>query len=308
MFLQCLVTMKIRQFIFYSVLLVIVVCLGTAAVFWLRAAPPENAIFMSNYSRFGVGQLLTQIALSILTLAALCWSLCGKNLGNFLHGPELKMVANKDAVHCVLDNDLPTQGSIGASQPILSIYTHVENMSKSVATKCQLISNRVYASVDGESFYAYKRWQTASYKWLYAQKDQPYTTDVRNSVEKYARIVTIVQQETSSASSEPEGFQKGTVRMPSLGDGAKRVEASWFEIQMPVAHFVGREFGIRVSPQYRGILLPITRVCAEGGSITEYIKIVWRGNSVRDYLLPGMLSVEVKSHKEAKKMIRKEFD
>ena len=302
------VIMKTRRFIFYSVLVGAVLVMAVAAILWLHVAPPVSAVWNSNYSKFGVGQLLTQITLSVLTLAALCWSLCGNALKNFLHGPELSMVANKDAVHCVLDNNLPAQGPLGASQPVLSVYAHIENRSRSVATECQLISNRVYVSVDGEEFYAYKRWQTASYKWLYAQKDRPYATDIRNSVEKYARVLIIVQQESSSESRESDGCQKGSDDLISVASSAKTIEASWFEIQLPVAHLAGKEFGVRVSPQYRGILLPVTRVCAESGGITEYIKVVWRGKSVRDYKLPGMLSVEVHSQNEAETMIKKEFD
>lgn len=300
--------MKTRKFIFYSILGGVVLVLAVAAVLWLYVAPPASAVWSSNYSRFGVGQLLTQITLSLLTLAALCWSLCGNALKNFLHGPELRMVVNKDAVHCVLDNNLPAQGALGAGQPLLSIYAHIENLSKSVATECQLISNRVYVSVDGKSFHAYKRWQTASYRWLYAQKDKPYTTEVRNSVEKYVRVITIVQQEKSFESSEPGGLQSGVINSAFVGGAEKNIEASWFEIQLPVAHFGGKEFGIRVPPQYRGVLLPITRVCAEGSGITEYVKIVWHGGSVRNYMLPGMLSIEVNSHKEVETVIRKEFD
>lgn len=294
--------MKKRRIYFYVVLCAIVAALTAVAVVWILCAPANSQVSVSNYSRFGVGQLITQITLSLLTLGALFWSFCGNTLKNYLHGPDLKLVVAKDTVHCVLDDAVPVQGPSGSKQPVLCVYAHVENASKAVATNCQLISSRVYVSVDGVGFYPYKSWQTASYKWLYEPSENQNVARIQKSVEKYARLVTIVQQDEAALSKEGtrEGLQVEEVARVSVGN------TSWYEIQMPISHLVMKEFGISVAPQYRGIILPITIVCSESSNITEYVKIVWRGKSVGDYRLPGMLSVEVIAKDKAMEMIKKE--
>lgn len=283
-----------KLIIFYTILLMIGIIVVYGGYEWINGAPcPID----DNYSKMSVGQLLTQITLSVLTFATLFFYMFGKRIINWLHGPSLTLIARKDGVHSVLATN---HSGIGDSD-VLRLYVHVENDSQMPATGCQLIANIVYVSVDGLHYDCYQRWQTAKFQWVYSSRDNKFEVDIRKSLERYARILEIVQQDQSDDSGDDSdsGYESDSAY------GASTIEASWFVIQLPQIESCDTRKRISIPPQYRHIVLPITCVSREGKAFTSYIHVGWHGVSVSQFQQPGLLKIEVLTKRQAEKLITK---
>ena len=286
--------MKIRLIIFHTMVLMI----GSLVVYvgyeWINGAPNPTG---DNYSKMSVGQLLTQITLSVLTFATLFFYMFGKRIINWLHGPNLTLIVRKDGVHSVLATN---NSGIGNSD-VLRLYVHVENDSQMPATGCQLIANIVYVSVDGLHYDCYQRWQTAKFQWVYSSRDNRFEVDIRKSLERYARILEIVQQDQSDDSGDEGDSECELINTY----GASTIEASWFVVQLPQIESCDTRKRISIPPQYRHIVLPITCVSRERKAFTSFIHVGWRGVSVSQFQQPGLLEIEVLTKRQVEKLITK---
>ena len=291
----------LRKILFYGGVLLVAAVSFAGAVCWIKAAPDSTLNSAPYYCKFGVGQLLTQILLSMFTLLMLFGTLIGRWLKNWLHGPDLRLCVENDEAHCLLVDDAPTDDSSSSVQPTLRVYAHVENLSGAMADGCQLISNHVYASVDGQRFFKYCTWQTASFRWSHVPREELYSTAIRMSAEKYARIIEIVQREDSEES-DGRSQADSSESLPSVVS-QKRNVYSFISLLMPASDVVSKGTKIIIPTRYRSILLPIVLICAERPAVLYYLRVDWKGVCVRDYKMPGFLSAKVLSKTEGKKLI-----
>lgn len=291
----------LRKIMFYSCVILAAIVFVLTAVCWINAAPDSTLNSAPYYCKFGVGQLLTQILLSMFTLLMLFGTLIGRWLRNWLHGPVLRLCVENDETHCLLIDGAPTDNSLPSLQPTLRIYAHVEDLSAAMASGCQLISNHVYASVDGQRFFKYCTWQTASFRWAHVPREELYSTSIRMSAEKYARIIEIVQREDSEESDS--GSQADFCETSSSSVPQKRNVYSFITLLIPASDIVSKGTKIIIPTQYRSILLPIVLVCAERPAVLYYLRVDWKGVYVGDYKMPGFLTVKVLSKKEGNKQI-----
>lgn len=270
--------MKTRSIVFYIILGLFLVAMVAGVSYWVIGLPPSQS---GKPTRFDALQFLTQVILSLATTVALVSSIYGKRFINWLHGPVLRFVTQMDDDHCVL--------KVGRSgddnSDVLRVYLHVENDGRTPATGCQLIANKVYVSVDGLRYVQYQSWQTAKFQWVYASKDNKYDAEIRKSLERFARIVEIVQQD-QSGDSDDEASEEIIVDRHLRNE----VEASWFVVQLPMAEYFDK--GIKIPLQYKHIILPITCVSVEADAFVGYFHLGWRGSSVSLYRQPGMLEVD----------------
>lgn len=297
---------NIGKVLYCSVLLIIVVGVGSWVYYhiWADASvtPPEQ------FTKLSVITVLTQIALSLFTFMALCVSLWVAGFNTLIIGPSLILKTKFDDLHCVLAND-PQSIPKPTLEPCLSIYIHVENSQRMCAEDCSVTCNQIYVSVDGIDFYKYKTIQTASFKWAYANRQDPYVTTVRRTVEKYARIVEIRQQSNydNSSSNKPNELELKTFapRKESCAhkyDDVNHKNATWFEVLLPMTSESNET--ITIPTRYRALLLPISVVSKNTADELYYVKVVWKGDAVEKYRQAGFLQNEVISEYEAKKLIK----
>ena len=285
----------------------IVVFLFVHRYIWVDAVvtPPKD------FTRLALTTVLTQIALSLFTFLALCVSLWVAGFNRLIIGPSLVLKTQFDDLHCVLSND-PQSIPKPTQEPSLSIYVHVENLQRMSAEDCSVTCNQIFVSVDGMDFYKYKTIQTASFKWAYANKQDPYVTTVRRTVEKYARIAEIRQQSTCDNSSFDKTHGNEFTKLNSNGtskdvEGIKGDEhgiknITWFEILLPMTS--ESSGSISIPTRYRAILLPVSLVSKNTPDDLYYVKVVWNGDSVEKYKQAGFLRCSVVSEAEARRLIK----
>ena len=294
---------RLNKVFYFFVFLVLAGGIGCFVYFrmWINAVvtPPEQ------YTRIALATVLSQIALSIFTFVALCVSMWGSGFNRLIIGPSLTLETGFDDLHCVLSND-PECTPKPTQEPYLSLYVHVENSQSMSAEDCSVTCNRIYVSVDGIDFYKFRTIQTASFKWAYANKEDPYVATVRRTVEKYARIVEIRQQSTcdnsnsdrfTESTSLPPSSESGN---PSSSQGIQNV--SWFEVLLPSTS--ESRGTISVPTRYRALLLPISIVSKNTPVDPYFVKVVWKGDAVEKYKQAGFLQCSVVSESESRKLIK----
>lgn len=283
----------------------IAVSIGACALvrhyIWADAvATPPN-----EFTRLALTTVLTQIALSLFTFLALCVSLWVAGFNRLIIGPSLTLKTQFDDLHCVLSND-PQSIPKPTQEPCLSIYIHVENSQRMSAEDCSVTCNQIFVSVDGIDFYKYKTIQTAAFKWAYANKQDPYVSTVRRTVEKYARIAEIRQQSTSDNSSFNKPHEDGPLEPISkedkISDGLGLKDVTWFEVLLPMTSESSGT--ISIPTRYRAILMPISLVSKNTPDDLCYVKVVWKGDAVEKYKQAGFLQCSVIPDAEAKMLIK----
>lgn len=294
---------RLKIVIIVFVFLALLGCVGYFAYyrFWGNAVvtPPKD------FTRLALITVSTQIALSVFTFLALCVSLWVAGFNRLIIGPSLILKTQFDDLHCVLSND-PACTPKPTQEPFLSLYVHVENLQPMSAEDCSVTCNRIYVSVDGMDFYKFRTIQTASFKWAYEKKEDPYVTTVRRTVEKYARIIEIRQQSTydnsnfdkSSEATSPVPSSENV--NPTSSQGGQNV--SWFEVLLPSTS--ESRGTISVPSRYRALLLPISIVSKNTPVDPYFVKVVWKGDAVEKYTQAGFLQCSIVSESESRKLIK----
>ena len=286
--------------------LLFVVILGYALYkCWLSAGQtPAEA-----YTRLAFTNVASQVILSVLTLAAVLTSLWLAGLKSIFLGPELELCLTNDELHCVPlwnSNDYADE----ELDKRLAIYVHVQNEKSMAAEDCRVTCNEIYVSPDGKSFYKYKTLQTASFKWVYANKEEPYLATIRKRVEKYARIVEILEQRHGDNVSMLNGKCDSAV-VKQAKDSQSQLNnspgeyTSWLSVCLPLTP--ESDAAIRIPTRYRGVMLPLAVVSKTSRESLFYAVVLWNGDEVGKYRQAGFLEVAIKKPHEAKRMIKDSY-
>lgn len=263
------------------------------AAVWLYLAPPAG----DEYNRMSLSGVLIQGLLSILTFATVCWSIWGLYLRNLWWGPQVELATSFDDVHCVLVGNTRDESSPEAPSPRLRIYAHATNSSEAPGRDCQVLSNQIFVSVDGVDYYPYCNILPATYKWVYAVSRDAFITDVRRSVDKYFRVLEIVQRDSGSdGSDEDDAKSSNCARAP-------KADVSWFEVCIPRAE--GCKAKLVFETRYKYIMIPLTLVVRNKPDMVRYLCVSWRGGSVLDYKKPGMIDIQMIDESNAMSLIKK---
>ena len=283
--------MKIKRLLIL-VLVLILALLAIGVAVW--TAMPTPAV---QYTRLAVGNLATQIGLSFFTFVAVCISLWVAGINRYFVGPDILIKTAIDELHCVLSaNTRRLPGELDNVR--LTIYVHAENSSSIVAEDCRLTCNKLFVSVDGLTYYKYKNIQTASLRWVYPNLEDPYSTTLRKRVEKFARIVQIVERVNDDEDSSADDNSEQST------ESADRTVVSWIEVCLPLTPESSES--IRIPTQYRAVLIPLTIVSRTAKERQVFCQVVWRGDSVRKYAEAGYLGAKIISEGDARLMINKE--
>lgn len=272
---------------------------------WLNATETPT----TAYTRLAFANVASQVVLSILTLAAVLTSLWLAGLKSIFLGPELELRLTNDELHCVPlwnGNNIPAE----EQDKCLAIYVHVQNDKTMAAEDCRITCNEIYVSPDGKSFYKYKTLQTASFKWVYANKEEPYLATIRKRVEKYARIVEIIEQRHGdNVSMVSNSVDTGGViedkSSQNRFDASRNEYTSWLSVCLPLTP--ESDADIRIPTRYRGVMLPLAVVSKTSPESVFYALVVWNGDEVGKYQQAGFLEVAIKDPHEAKRMIKDSY-
>lgn len=272
--------------------------MGFLAYCYIDVVHSANVTPQEDYTRLAVANVATQVVLSLLTFVAVCVSLWMAGLKLLFQRPKIRLISANDKLHCILEN-VPTDLPMPIEKPYLDIYAHLENLSSIAAEGCRITCNKIYVSVDGSVFHLYKIIQTASFNWTYASKDEPYLAIIRKSVERFCRIMKILQQSTVEAGADGNASIEIKDKVESSGN------VSWIEIYLPERP--GAKGTIVIPTRYCGVLLPLTVVSKSTEERTFFLKVVWHGDKVEKYEQAGFLEVDVLSDEDAaSKLIAKE--
>ena len=214
----------------------------------------------------------------LLTVAV---ALFGKDIWRTLHKPSLRFNVEKDRAHCHLIEDLQTVP--GKIVRRVEIYGDVVNGTATPACNCQVATNKVLVSTNGASDYSLeKQFCTASFKWA---NSRTYEVSVRRALERYLKLVEIVEEEVDKQGGPDDKASKKKIRTVSM------------RVCVP-SHGHATDV-IEIGAGYKGIIFPVKLASDELVTDTCYVRIVWQGDSLKEYMHSDKLIVKKLSYDEA---------
>ena len=278
---------KLFQKVTAAVVIYWVLC---AAFLWLATYfkwPVPRRFMLSTFIQFFVG---------VSTLGAVIASLFGHAIKRRYDRPNLVFDVACDDEHCVLRRD---ENSTASSFPkaVLEIYTQVKNTVCVEAQDAQLICHKAFVSKDGEHFIRFTNFRAASFRWLYSSEEKKFLTTLRHSVEKYAKVVEIVDQNV---------MREGSAKPGESSEHGEVVRDIHFEICLSLTD--GQLTNIPVGLEYRAVLLSLCLASSSTQPEPYYLKIYLKSGGLDAMPTRDRLEIRTISKEEAQEAVSESLD
>lgn len=260
--------------------------IGVAVAYWIFALIIAVA---SAYWKWSVGVkyiVTTEIQLfaGFATFAAVLISLFSAAIKRKFDRPQIVLSAACDDEHCVLNSVDNTKASTYPKR-ILEIYASAKNTVGIEAQDAQMICKKAFVSQDGVRFVLLRTFRSASFKWLYSSDDRKFLTTLRHSVEKYAKVIEIVDAEV-----EHEGDGKP-------GDVALQTRSREVHFEICLSLNEEKTANIVVGGENRAILLSMCLASSCTDPLPFYLKVYLKSGNLET--MPDRERLEIKLISEA---------
>lgn len=217
----------------------------------------------------------------IATLAAVLWALFGASVQAMFRRSCLDLHFKKAPEYCYLAKE--TSEVAGETRTRLGVFARVSNASPVDAESCQVVTDEIFASSDGIKFSLIQKVCTTGFTWVYEGTREAI---IRKGVDKHFKAVELLEK----------------VIAPLLSPDGKVIRQAGRVISLSVCipNFVGGQDSFEVGPDYKGVMIPIRLVSKTEDVKTYYLKVVWLGSELKDFMTADKLKVMRLSESEAK--------
>lgn len=220
----------------------------------------------------------------VSTLSAVLWALFGASFLRKVQRSCLTLFTEKSREYCYFAKE--ESGVLGEERARLGIFAKVSNASSVDAESCQVVTGEVLASSDGVKFSSFQKVCTAGFNWVYEGGRE---ATVQKGVDKHFKFVELLEK-TTMEQKDPGG----TVEKP----GGRTVS-----IFVCIPNFVNGQEVFEVGSDYKGVMIPVSLVSKTEEVKPYYLKVVWLGTDLKDYMTADKLKVMVLSVDDAEKDI-----
>ena len=186
-------------------------CIGVGAVgYWLLVVVVISVLKGCNIFSDLRYMITTAIQLfgGLATFFAVIVSLFGNAIKRRYDRPKIVLKSMCDDAHCALKGMQDATAS-SLNRKTLEVFMSAVNTSVVEAQDTQLVCAKAFASEDGERFVPFKTFRAASFRWLYSSEDNKFLTTLRHSIEKFIKIVDIVEEDVCEENVKVGGQSKG---------------------------------------------------------------------------------------------------
>lgn len=222
---------------------------------------------------------------ALATSCAVIVALYGASLKQWLKRPKLKFDISKNFPYCLppkLNNSCESNEDSG----IIEICGRLINEGTNRARNVQVICTGLYINDADESKFC-KPYEIRSrqFQWIEISKESvDAVIDIIRGIDYFVKIAEISKYsplgENNKVESEPK---KPVIKIASLSSGKPNY--------------------IQLEEDKNRVLIAIRVICDDSDPINLYVKIDWKGEAVKDYDIPGKLSVSYLTEEEANKLI-----
>lgn len=220
----------------------------------------------------------------VSTLSAVLWALFGVSFLRKVQRSCLRLFTEKSKEYCYFAKEESTVS--GEERARLGIFAKVSNSSSVDGESCQVVTGEVLASSDGVKFSVFQKVCTAGFSWMYEGGRE---ATVQKGVDKHFKFVELLEK-TTLEQKDPGG----TVKKP----GGRSVS-----IFVCIPNFVTGQEVFEVGSDYKGVMIPVSLVSKTEDVKSYYLKVVWLGTDLKEYMTADKLKVMVLSPDEAEKDI-----
>ena len=238
--------------------------IGIATVaYWLLAIVGTFVLNKFNFVN-DIKYLITtiiQLFVGLATFLAVIVSLFGNAIKRRYDRPNIVLKSMCDDAHCALKG-LQDATASSLNRKTLEIYISAVNTSVVEAQDTQLVCVKAFASEDGDRFVHFQTFRAASFRWLYSSENNKFLTTLRHSIEKFVKIVDVVEEDVGQ-----ENVKVGEKsKMP-----VSPMRGMHFEISLALN--VDGNPSIKVDERYKAILLSLRLASSNTAPAHYYVKV-----------------------------------
>lgn len=211
------------------------------------------------------------------------WAMCASAIGScgavvialfkdsmlaMINAPNLDLDVSNIAPYCTIENAM-AGGSSKESGKFVEICAKVVNNGINPAVKCRVVCDAIYTmGADGKfSASTEHMFRPVTFSWSGTSSCD---IDIASGLPGYVKIAEIRTRDSELGDESDPSVHKKTVEKPymvvCLPDKSKRGKNVEFDVDC------------------KNIILPVQLVCAGGKPKQKYVKIVWNGKTIGDYI------------------------
>lgn len=230
-------------------------------------------------TKYEIWMLLASWFAAVGTCGAVVFAMFSAALKRWFNSPKLTFHISESHPNCNLVSAVKPQAG-NASFDYIEGCGYVQNSKRYCAQSCQVMCNELFVpDADGRKFCQLMKIRPRQFPWADIAEGAFIQIDIPQSLHRYVKIFEIKDvREQPSAPSNP-------VSRPSN------------ITQIVVCLMIGKDY-IRIPAEYRSVILPMIITSSGIEPIKEYIRVDWKGSSVKEIDGPGKLKVSKLSEKE----------
>lgn len=207
------------------------------------------------------------------TLGAVVFAMFSAALKRWVNSPKLTFHISEAIPNCNLVSGCNPQVG-NRSFDFIEGCGYVQNSKRYCAKSCQVMCDEIFVlDADGRKFCQFKKIRPRQFPWVDAEEGAHIPIDIPQSLHRYVKVFEI----------------KNVKEIPSAPFGPV-ASHSQNATQIVVCLMIGKDY-IRIPSEYRSIILPIVITSSGMKPINEYIRVDWKGGSVKEISDPGKLKV-----------------
>lgn len=197
----------------------------------------------------------------LATFLAVIVSLFGNAIKRRYDRPNIVLKSLCDDAHCALKGMQDAMVS-SLNRKTLEIFISAVNTSVVEAHDTQLVCVKAFVSEDGEKFVHFQTFRAASFRWLYSSEDNKFLTTLRHSIEKFVKVVDIIEEDIAQENVK-------------AGERSKMLSAPMrcMHFEISLALNVDGSPSIKVDEKYKAILLSLRLASSNVTPTNYYVKI-----------------------------------
>lgn len=222
---------------------------------------------------------------ALATSSAVVVALYGASLKQWRRRPKLKFDIFKNFPYCLppkLNNSCESNEDSGA----IEICGRLINEGINRARNVQVICTGFYINnADGSTFCKPYEIRSRQFQWVEISKESvDAVIDIIGGIDYFVKIGEISKYSSlgENTQGEPEP-KKPLIKIATLSSGKPNY--------------------IQLKEDQNSVLIAIRIICDDSNPINLYVKIDWKGETVKDFDVPGKLGVSYLTEEEANKLI-----
>ena len=247
-----------RKVLFVSGAVVILLIIGTVIVHLCCSASGDRGCVI---------RLWAEILGAIGSFGAVIIALYKEPIWAIINAPRLEMNVGNDGPFCSIENTMSGGGDeIGK---FIEICGKITNCGMSAANKCQVTCEEIYTlGADGKYSASDKhQFRPMSFKWSDTDSKE---LDIPNELHGYIKLAEI------RARGSELGGETGEK------SNGKKNSKLYIVVSIPDKTVKGK--CIELEPDCNKVILPLELFCAGTKPRKKFVKIIWEGKSIADYI------------------------